>query len=138
MSPVEHPGAPRVWPVAWAWWALAGAAFSVGVIALLSIGVVFLGVAVAMAIVGASWSRLRNRSAYLALVGAAAAPLLLAWLNRDGPGRVCHVDGTTTACGEQWSPWPFLVVAVLLVAAGTALARRAPAGPGRPAMPLNS
>ena len=116
-------------PLALVWWAVVGAAAGLGIVGLLTIGGIFLAVAVVMAIAGARSPRFHNRSAWMVLVGAAAAPLLLAWFNRDGPGRVCDVDGSVTTCADEWSPWPFLVAAIVLVATGTALAR-ASRGPG--------
>ena len=44
--------------------------------------------------------------------------LYVAWLNRDGPGTVCTSTATETSCGDEWSPWPFVVVAVVLAGAG--------------------
>lgn len=43
--------------------------------------------------------------------GVGALPLLLAYLNRDGPGNVCKHQ----ACSDEWSPWPFLAVALVLI-----------------------
>jgi 4-amino-4-deoxy-L-arabinose transferase-like glycosyltransferase len=112
--------------LSWAWWGVAGAAIGLGIVSLLTIGVLFLAVGVSSVIAGARARRLRNRSASMGLVGAAAAPLLLAWLNRDGPGTVCRSDGHGGgSCEQEWSPWPFVVVAILLLAAGVLLARRA-------------
>jgi hypothetical protein len=71
---------------------------------------------------GRRWPALRGRAAFLLPAGAAVAPALLAWLNRDGPGTVCRTTGDVSACTEQWSPWPFLVVAVVMAAGGTFLA----------------
>ncbi|MEK8109728.1 hypothetical protein NKG94_45375 [Micromonospora sp. M12] len=55
--------------------------------------------------------------------GVGVAALYLGWLNREGPGRVCETTDTTTSCTEAWSPWPFLVVALLLIAATVFLVR---------------
>ncbi|MEZ5097776.1 MAG: hypothetical protein R2731_17860 [Nocardioides sp.] len=54
---------------------------------------------------------------------AALAPLMLAWLNRDGPGRVCRVDHGETLCGDRLSPWPLLAAALVLVALAVVLLR---------------
>lgn len=42
----------------------------------------------------------------------------VAWLNREGPGVICHEEPTFTTCSERWSPWPWLAVGVALLAAG--------------------
>jgi hypothetical protein len=56
------------------------------------------------------------------LISGAAAPLLyVAWLNRGGPGEVCTGDSRAISCTDEWSPWPFLAVAVVLVVAGVVL-----------------
>ncbi len=105
------------------WWGVVGAAGSFGVIALLTVGIfVLIGVAFLMA-VGLAVPGLRERGWSGLVVGVAAAPLFLAWLNREGPGEVCRVYGSTTECAQRWSPWPFLLVALALVAAGLILAR---------------
>ncbi len=60
--------------------------------------------------------------AFLALSGLGVLPLVVAWLNRDGPGEVCRSLGATgQECTEEWSPWPWLAVGVTLVAAGVVL-----------------
>ena len=111
---------------AWVWWLVTGAILGVGLVAILTVGLVFLALGAVLAVVGARMSRTRNRAAFSAVAGAAAAPLLLAWLNRSGPGTVCHSSADSSTCVDQWSPWPFLVVAIVLLALGTYLSRRRP------------
>ena len=62
---------------------------------------------------------------------AAALPLALAWLNRQGPGTVC-AEGVTgaSACVVQSNPWPYVLVGVVLVAVGVVLFRRLRRDPG--------
>ncbi len=115
-------------PLAGVWWAVVGATSGLGVVALLSFGPLLLAVGLVMTVIGARSARRRNRSAFLVLAGAGVAPLLLAWLNREGPGTVCDVAGPVTSCSETYSPLPFLVVAGLLVVTGAVLARPSPAG----------
>ncbi|WP_435745570.1 hypothetical protein [Nocardioides sp. SYSU DS0663] len=103
-------------PWAYLWWAVTGALVAFGVLSLLSIGVLLLAAAVPLVVVGVLSARLRNIARVAALAGAAVAPLFLAWSNRDGPGTVCRTLPDGSACEQQWSPWPFLVVAVGLVA----------------------
>src|SRR3954454_1378311 len=103
-----------VW--SWAWWVLVGALVGAGIAALLTIGVLLLLAAGVLAAIGARTPALRNRSALAMRAGVGLAALYLAWLNRDGPGNVCHTKGTTTTCTDQLTPWPFLAVAVALIA----------------------
>ncbi len=77
-----------------------------------------------MAYAGAGMTWTHNRSAYMAVGGASVAPFALACFNRSGSGTVCTTDGDVTACTEQWSPWPFLVVAVVFMGVGVALTTR--------------
>lgn len=109
---------------AWGWWALVGALLGYGVAALLTIGVFLLLAAAVLVVVGLRVPALRGRAALGVVGGLAGAPLLLAWLNRDGPGTVCRTTPTSQTCGEQWSPWPFVVVALVLLVTCVALARR--------------
>lgn len=125
MAPVRAGAA-----VARSWWTVVGVLLGLGVVGLLTVGAVLLAVALALALVGTRWHRTRGRSAWMVLTGVAAAPLLVAWHNRRGPGRACAVEGDVTSCSEQWAPWPFLAVSLLLAATGVLLARRS-AGPER-------
>src|SRR3954454_660713 len=109
----------------YAWWVLVGALVGVGIAALLSIGVLLLLLAAVLAVIGARTPALRNRSVVAIPAGVGLAVLYLAWLNRDGPGNVCDTQGTTTTCTDQVSPWPFVAVAVILIAVSVVLARRA-------------
>ena len=62
-------------------------------------------------------------------IGIAALPLLLAYLNRHGPGTWCHPIGTPrhpgVECADEWDPRPFLAIGLALLltpAAAIALA----------------
>ena len=105
------------------WWGVVGALLGFGVAALLTVGIVFLLAGVLLTVVGALVPALRNRSAVAIPSGVACLVLYLAWLNRDGPGNVCQTTGLETRCVDEYSPWPFLVAAVVLVATSFALAR---------------
>ena len=50
----------RLWPLAWIWWAVVGAAISFGVVGLLTIGLVFLVPGLVMAVAGAAMPRTRR------------------------------------------------------------------------------
>jgi hypothetical protein len=95
-----------------------------GIAALLSVGLALLLLAGVLALIGARTPALRNRSVSAIPAGVGSAALYLAWLNRDGPGRVCETTGSEVSCVDQASPWPFVVVAALLVAVSVVLARR--------------
>jgi hypothetical protein len=112
-----------VW--SYAWWLVVGALVGIGIAALLSIGVLLLALAGVLVVIATRTPALRNRSALAIPAGVGLAVLYLAWLNRDGPGNVCETTGSTTTCTDQVSPWPFVAVAVVLVAASVILARRA-------------
>jgi MYXO-CTERM domain-containing protein len=109
---------------AFAGWCVAGAAGCLGTLTLLTIGpFVLLGTLFLCA-----WllSRFNFGWAMGGLLSGAALPLLyVAWLNRDGPGNVCSRNGSGITCTDEWSPWPIVGVAVLLLLAGlVVLARR--------------
>jgi di/tricarboxylate transporter len=58
------------------------------------------------------------------LSGAGLLMVYIAYLNRDGPGEVCRINPTGQECTSEWSPWPWLVLGIVLVAAGVLLFRR--------------
>jgi bacteriorhodopsin len=57
------------------------------------------------------------------LSGVGMLALYIAYLNRHGPGEVCGHSVTDHHCTTEWSPWPWLFVGVLLLAAGVVLLR---------------
>ncbi len=114
-------------------WAAVGAGLGLGVAGILTIGVFVLpATLVVMAALirldgaggarGAAGTRRawRARGAGM-LSGLGSVPLYLAYLNRGGPGTVCHAISGGQKCAQMWSPWPFLAAALLLVGAGAAL-----------------
>lgn len=113
-----------LWLMSCLWWVVVGGAIGFGIVGLLTIGWVFLLLGGVLAGVGAVVPWVNVRAIYLGLVGVAAAPLTLAWLNRRGPGTVCQVGDSETTCVDQWSPWPFLVLAAAFVACGLFLEGR--------------
>lgn len=106
-----------------AYWVLVGALGAFGLAAILTIGWFFLVLAVGLTGFAFARRRVDARMWPTALIGGAAAPLYIAWLNRRGPGEICEFDAGGVECIEQWSPWPFLVVAVLLVSLGVVFVR---------------
>jgi hypothetical protein len=102
---------------AFLWWCLAGAGLGLGVLSLLSIGA-FVLLATFM-LCGVLLWRLDFGWGMGGLLSGAALPVLyVAWLNRGGPGEVCHRDAQSLSCTDEWSPWPFVVVGVAMVVAG--------------------
>jgi hypothetical protein len=57
--------------------------------------------------------------------GVGVVLLAIAYLNRHGPGEYCETSATEQRCTSEWSPWPWLVVGLLLLAGGVLLFRRA-------------
>ncbi len=106
----------------YAWWLVVGALAGLGVAALLTIGPLLLVVAGLLALAGARIPALRGGVAAIP-AGVGLVALYLAWLNRSGPGDVCETTATEVHCSQQWSPWPFVAVAALLVAVSVFLAR---------------
>jgi hypothetical protein len=98
-------------------WCVAGAGLCLGVLSILTIGpfVLLLTLFLCAFLLwrpGFGWGM-------AGLVSGAAAPLLyVAWRNRGGPGRVCTGDSRAITCTDEWSPWPFVMVAAVLVVVG--------------------
>jgi len=106
---------------AYIWWTLTGLLGGFGIASILTIGAPLLGVAAVAALVGTLRPSLRGAPVASCGFGVAVPILWIAWLNRGGPGTVCHTSATEASCTDEWSPWPFVVVAVALVVA-TAIA----------------
>ncbi|HEX9032294.1 MAG TPA: hypothetical protein VF834_10655 [Streptosporangiaceae bacterium] len=103
-------------------WTAVGAAFSLAVASLLSIGIFVLPVAIVGLALLLSRQASRNGSAAGAVCGLGIVPLYVAYLNRSGPGDVCtSIAGGGQECTQEWTPWPFLASGLLLVAGGLAL-----------------
>lgn len=96
---------------------MVGALAGLGLLALLSIGLLLLVAAIALAVLFAR--RTESRAGLEGFVSGQGLPLLfVAWMNRSGPGNVCSAIPGGQTCAEQWAPLPWLVVGLLLVAAG--------------------
>lgn len=122
----------------WGWflaWLLVGACAGIGLAAILTVGAAF----VVLAAVAAVFLLRRGPGrAVLGGVSGVALPLFyLAYLNRGGPGEVCHAVPGGQACTDEYTPVPFLVAGVLVLVAGCVIhvmaGRRGRAGrmPGR-------
>jgi len=100
---------------AFAWWCVAGVGFAVGVLAVFTIGPFLLLASYALS--GVLLWRVGFGWGMTGLLSGAAVPVLwVAWNNRHGPGTVCTSDALSTQCTDEWSPWPWVALAVVLVA----------------------
>lgn len=114
MSDVRRPG--ESWG-AFAAWCVAGAGGCAGVLSILTVGAFVLLVTLVLC----GWLLWRQGvgPGLAGLLTGAALPLLyVAWLNRDGPGEVCTRSTTAVSCQDEWSPWPFVVLALVAAVAG--------------------
>jgi hypothetical protein len=110
----------RSW--AWFWaWAVVGCGVTLGAV---SLGVlVFVPVALVAALM-ASRPTIR-RSATGLLTGAGALLLLVAWVQRAGPGTTCWQTATASGCDQHLNPLPWLVAGAVLFVGGIAVHTRA-------------
>jgi hypothetical protein len=103
-----------VWFIAWM---LVGAGYALGVLSAASIGAYVLLITVVATIVLAT--RAGNRVGLPGLVSGLSLPLFyVAYLNRSGPGTICTTTATSQTCSDEWSPWPWLVVGIVLLVSG--------------------
>ena len=102
----------------WAWFLAgigAGAGLAVSLLGALTIGIFVLPFAVALPVVLA----LRHPEGLIGAISGLGLPLLyVAYLNRDGPGTVCTSVAGGTSCADEWSPLPWAVAGLVLIAVG--------------------
>ncbi|MEU0024246.1 hypothetical protein [Streptomyces sp. NPDC006335] len=117
----KTPDGPARW-TEWGWfltWLLVGACAGIGLAAILTVGAALLVAAAVAAVL------LLRAGPARAVVGAVSGPALplfyLAYLNRGGPGEVCHAVTGGQSCTEEYTPVPFLVAGALLLAVGIVL-----------------
>jgi hypothetical protein len=111
-TPLDRRG--RSWFVAWM---LVGAGYAFGVLSLLSIGIFVVAITGVATILLAR--RTDTRAGLPGLVSGLSLPLFyVAVLNRSGPGAICTTTATTQSCVDEWSPWPWVVVGIVLLASG--------------------
>jgi hypothetical protein len=99
----------------WFWaWALVGA---LGAIGLVSLGPIALAPALTG---GALMARIpaARESRFGLLTGAGLPLLLVAYLQRDGPGTTCFRTATSAGCDEHLNPLPWLLLGLVFVVAG--------------------
>jgi hypothetical protein len=104
-------------------WFVLGAGAGLGVLSLLTIGPFVLLVTLMLS--GLLLWRVDFGWSMAGMISGAGLPVLyVGWLNRDGPGEVCSRTATDLSCGDEWSPWPFVAVGVVLLVAGTVVFAR--------------
>jgi hypothetical protein len=112
---VSEDGNRGFWHAAAGGWFLAWAAVGcVGALGLVSLGPAAL---VAAAAVGLLLARvpLARRSASGLLAGAGLVSLLVAYVQRDGPGVTCWHTVSAAGCDQHLNPVPWLVIGIACV-----------------------
>jgi hypothetical protein len=103
-----------IWFIAWT---LTGAGYALGILGALSIGIYVLVITVAATIVLAT--RTGSKVGLPGLISGLSLPLFyIAFLNRSGPGTVCTSTATSRSCMDETSPWPWLVIGIVLLVSG--------------------
>jgi len=114
MSSAPRARAGVMWFIAWM---LVGAGCALGVLSALSIGAYVLLITVVATIVLAT--RPGNRVGLPGLVSGLSLPLFyIAYLDRLGPGTICTATATSQSCSDEWSPWPWLLIGIVLFVSG--------------------
>lgn len=101
-------------------WLLVGAALALGVLSMLSIGIFVLPPAIVAAALLPRHQPARASAAGL-IAGLGLPVLYVGYLNREGPGTVCHSTAVEQSCVDESSPWPWLAIGLALVAVGIGL-----------------
>jgi amino acid transporter len=106
----------------WGWfcvWAVVGGCVAISFISF--VGPFFLPGAALGALAGMRWGRSSvARSSLGAVTGAGIPFLIVAYLERKGPGTVCWKAATATGCDDYLDPRPWLVIGLVLVLGGIA------------------
>lgn len=108
------PGGPDA--ARWGWfaaWTLIGVAIGIGLI-------VFPAGVVVVALAGFLMYR-RNAArapVFGVISGVGAVLLIVAWIQRQGPGTTCWHTATASGCEQHLDPIPWLVAGIVLLVAG--------------------
>jgi hypothetical protein len=102
----------------WFWvWAVVGGCTAISFVSFA--GVFFLPIAAVGMLAGLRFGRAVASTAALGAITGAGAPfLLVAYLQRKGPGTVCWGNGTSGGCDSYLDPRPWLAIGVVLVLGG--------------------
>jgi hypothetical protein len=118
-SDVAAPPAPR-----WGWfvlWAVLGLVATFGLLSFITPALVLGGIAILVAVWFAARIPAFGASAFGAIAGVGAMALVVAFLQRRGPGTVCWRTATASGCDDYLNPWPWLIVGLALIATGVVL-----------------
>ena len=117
---------------AWFWvWVVVGGCLAIAFISF--IGFFFLPVAFLGALAGLTWGRASvARSSLGAITGAGVPFLIVAYIQRQGPGTVCWKTATAQGCDEYLDPRPWLAIGIVLILGGIAAFLHARARRGAP------
>jgi hypothetical protein len=106
----------------WVWftaWLFVGAGYALSVVGVASTGLFVLPLPLLGTVLLAR--RQRASSGLPGLISGLAVPLFyVAYLNRAGPGTICTTVTGGQECNDEWSPWPWLAVGVILLVLGVA------------------
>lgn len=112
----SRPG-PALRPWGWfATWLLVGGTWSFTILAIASVGLLVLPIALAVTGVVARCSH--GLGAVGILSGLGLPLFYVAYLNRAGPGNVCTSYAVGQSCSQEWNPWPWLGAAIVFITVG--------------------
>lgn len=105
-------------------WMLVGGSYAMVIAGAFSIGIFFVPIAVIATVFLVR--KPSSRRGVPGLFGGLALPLFfVAYLNRSGSGTVCATTrsafGVGQSCTQEWSPWLWLVAALVLLGVGVAI-----------------
>jgi hypothetical protein len=105
-------------------WAVVGGCLAISFVS--ALGLFFVPVAGLVALAGVRWGRAHSATPPLGAVTGAGIPfLLVAYLQRKGPGTVCWQHGAAGGCDDYLDPRPWLAIGIVLVLGGAAAFIRA-------------
>jgi hypothetical protein len=106
----------------WAWfavWSVVGACVVMCYL-LLPLALLFFSVAAVGVYAALRWGSANRRSVFGLITGAGLPLLLVAYIQRQGPGTVCRQSATGAVCDYYLDPRPWLAIGLVLVACGIA------------------
>jgi hypothetical protein len=108
----------------WGWFCVWGAVGAAAALGIVSLGPLALVPAILAAAILLRHREGRRRSAFGLLSGVGVILLIVAWVQRSGPGTTCWHTATSSGCEHHLNPIPWLIVGLGLLVAGV-LAHRA-------------